>query len=126
MRPRRCCDDACPVIARMGLLASELAHQAAAAVEQLDPHSGDRLARADDEVDALRRELFRIVFAKSWARGVESAVHAALLGRYYERFADHAVAVAREVCYLTTGRTPSRSNSPSPGSAPDQLRTAIS
>ena len=29
-----------------------------------------------------------------------------LLGRYYERYADHAVAVARQVVYIVTGKMP--------------------
>lgn len=92
-----------PVFARMGLLACRLAEDAATAIEQQDPLSGDRLAEADDEVDALRRQLFGILFAESWSHGVEPAVDAALIGRYYERFADHAVAIARQVGYLVTG-----------------------
>ncbi|HEU0087092.1 MAG TPA: phosphate signaling complex protein PhoU, partial [Pseudonocardiaceae bacterium] len=95
-----------PVFARMGLLASQLAEDAAKAIENQDPLSGDRLARADDEVDALRRQLFRILFSEDWSHGVEPAVDAALIGRYYERFADHAVAIARQISYLVTGELP--------------------
>jgi phosphate transport system protein len=95
-----------PVIARMSLLAGGLADQAAIALEKRDPGSIKRLARADDEVDALRGELFRIVFATNWSHGVQPAVHAALIGRYCERFADHAVAIAGRACYLATGRLP--------------------
>jgi phosphate transport system protein len=91
-----------PVLARMSLLASQLAEDAATAIEYRDPLSGNQLAEADDEVDALRVHLFSILFAKDWSRGVEPAVDAALIGRYYERFADHAVAIAREICYLGT------------------------
>ncbi len=29
-----------------------------------------------------------------------------LLGRYYERYADHAVAVARRVVFIVTGQMP--------------------
>lgn len=92
-----------PVFARMGLLATQLAEDAAIAIETRDPLSGDRLAEADREVDALRRQLFRILFAEDWSHGVESAVDTALIGRYYERFADHAVSIARQVGYLVTG-----------------------
>jgi phosphate transport system protein len=92
-----------PVLARMSLLASQLAADAATAIEHQDPLSGCRLAVADDEVDALLRHLFGILFAADWAQGVEQAVDAALVGRYYERFGDHAVAIARGVCYRVTG-----------------------
>lgn len=95
-----------PVFARMSLLASRLADDAATAIEHRDPLSGDRLAESDDEVDALRRQLFRILFAENWSHGVEPAVDTALIGRYYERFADHAVAIARQVGYLATGELP--------------------
>jgi len=95
-----------PVLARMSLLASQFAEDAAIAIEHQDRVSGNRLAEADHEVDALRRHLFAILFADSWAHGVEQAVDAALIGRYYERFADHAVAVAAEARYLRTRRTP--------------------
>ena len=92
-----------PVLARMSLLVSQLAADAATAVEYQDPLSGCRLAVADDEVNALLPHLFGILFAEDWSHGVEQAVDAALIGRYYERFGDHAVAVARGVCYRVTG-----------------------
>lgn len=92
-----------PVLARMSLLASQLAEDAATALEHQDPLSGCRLAVADDEVDALLRHLLSILFAEGWPHGVEQAVDAALLGRYYERFGDHGVAIAQQVCYLATG-----------------------
>ncbi|HKR48764.1 MAG TPA: phosphate signaling complex protein PhoU [Pseudonocardiaceae bacterium] len=113
-------DDLLPVIARMSLLASGLAHHAAMAIEKLDPLSGDRLVRADDEMDALLHQLLRTLFAESWSHGVELAVHAALVGRYYERFADHAVAIAGQVCYLA--REPMRSHFP-PLRTPPTRRT---
>ncbi|MGH3782520.1 MAG: phosphate signaling complex protein PhoU [Pseudonocardiaceae bacterium] len=97
-----------PVFARMGVLATSLAQDAATAVESRDPLSADRLARDDDEVDALRRRTFRILFSEDWSHGVEPAVDAALIGRYYERFADHAVAIARQVSFVVTGRSPER------------------
>ena len=97
-------DDVRPVFARMGVLATGLAQDAAAAIESQDPLSAQRLAQADDEVDALRRRIFRILFSEDWSHGVEPAVDAALSGRYYERFADHAVAIARQVSFLVTGQ----------------------
>jgi phosphate transport system protein len=101
-------DDVRPVFARMGMLATNLAQDAATAIESRDPLSAQRLAQADEEVDALRRRVFGILFAENWAHGVEPAVDAALIGRYYERFADHAVAIARQVSFLVTGLPPER------------------
>ena len=97
-----------PAFARMSLRASQLAADAARAIETRDPRSGERLAEADEEVDALRRQLFRILLAEDWSHGVEPAVDTALIGRYYERFADHAVAIGRQVGYLATGKLPTK------------------
>ncbi len=95
-----------PVLARMSLLASQLAEDAATAIEHQDPLSGCRLAVADDAVDALLRHLFAILLAEDWPHGVEQAVDAALIGRYYERFGDHAVAIAQRFCSVVTKRIP--------------------
>ena len=92
-----------PTLARMSLLTSQLAADAATAIEYQDPLSACRLAVADNEVDDLLRHLFGILFAQDWSHGVEQAVDAALIGRYYERFGDHAVAIAQGVCYQVTG-----------------------
>ena len=89
--------DVRPVSLQMGVLASSLAEDAAAAIESRDPLSAVRMAEVDAEVDELRRQIFQILFSEDWSHGVEPAVNAALIGRYYERFADHAVAIAREV-----------------------------
>jgi phosphate transport system protein len=56
-------------------------------------------------MDRLRRSSFRQMLEDSWPYGVEPAVDIALLGRYYERIADHAVSLARRVVYLVTGET---------------------
>ena len=56
-------------------------------------------------MDGLRRALFRALVA-DWSHGVETAVNVALLGRYYERFADHAVAIAQSVIFIVTGAKP--------------------
>lgn len=97
-----------PVFARMSMLASQLAQDAAVAIENRDPLSVHRLAQIDDEVDALRRRIFQILFAENWSHGVEPAVDAALVGRYYERFADHAVAIAGQANFIVTGLPPER------------------
>lgn len=101
-------DDVRPVFARMSLLATGLAESAATAIESQDAMSSARLAEADDEVDLLRRQSLRMLFSEDWPHGVEPAVDAALIGRYYERFADHAVAIARQVSFLVTGLPPHR------------------
>ena len=60
----------------------------------------------DQEMDKLRRNSFRELLGSDWKHGVEPAVDIALLGRYYERIADHAVSIARRVVFLVTGEHP--------------------
>jgi len=86
-----------PVSRQMGVLASRLAEDAAAAIESRDSLAAVRLAHADNEVNSLRCRIFQILFDQNWSHGVETAVDTALIGRYYERFADHAVAIARKI-----------------------------
>jgi phosphate transport system protein len=59
-------------------------------------------------MDQLRRQSFTELLGDDWAHGVEAAVDIALLGRYYERIADHAVSVANRVVFVVTGEVPAR------------------
>lgn len=70
------------------------------------------LAEEDELMDELRADQFRILLADDWSDGVEAAVDAALLGRYYERMADHTVAIGRRIVYLITGEAPEGENWP--------------
>jgi phosphate transport system protein len=91
-----------PVFRQMGDVAQQMAVDAAAALRSRDTADAARLAIEDDTVDRLRLELFGQI-AGGWSYGAEAAADVALLGRYYERFADHAVAIADAVVYLVTG-----------------------
>src|SRR3546814_19588559 len=55
----------------------------------------EQLADDDDDMDNLHRHLFTVLMDREWKHGVAAAVDVTLLGRYYERFADHAVEVGR-------------------------------
>ena len=66
----------------------------------------EKMADHDEEVDMLRSLQFRTLLDDSWEHGVEAAVDCALLGRYYERIADHAVSVANRVVFVVTGDLP--------------------
>jgi phosphate transport system protein len=68
-----------------------------------DPDKAARLHAEDDAVDAEHRHLFTLLIDQRWQGGVCSAVDVALLGRYYERFADHAVQIGRRVVFEATG-----------------------
>jgi len=95
-----------PTMVRMAEVAEEMVGTVAGIIAERDVAGARRLERADDEMDQLRRSSFRITLADSWPYGVEPAVDIALLGRFYERIADHAVSLARRVVYLVTGEKP--------------------
>jgi phosphate transport system protein len=62
-----------------------------------------RIEAADDTLDALHRDTFRATLTQQDRLTSQQIVDVTLLGRYYERFGDHAVSVARRVTYLVTG-----------------------
>ena len=58
----------------------------------------------DDAMPELHRKLFSVLMDHEWTHGGAPAVDVTLLGRFYERFADHAVEVAKRVIYQATGK----------------------
>jgi phosphate transport system protein len=92
--------------AEMGRLAVELAVKAAEVARTRNVVLAAELDADDDAMDALHKHMFGVLMDEGWAHGVPAAVDITLLARYYERFADHAVVVARETVYAVTGREP--------------------
>ncbi len=90
-------------VASMGKAAEALLHKAHIVFADEDAELARRLDVEDDYMDALHRELLAQVIARSRTESVETTVDLTLIGRFYERFADHAVAIARQVVYLSTG-----------------------
>jgi phosphate transport system protein len=70
-----------------------------------DPARAAALADMDDAMDELQRDLFRTIFASEVKdeSSLQRAVQIALVGRYYERIADHAVNTGERVAYMVTG-----------------------
>ncbi len=95
-----------PNFKRMAEVCIEMIDLAATSLRDRDAKAAQRMAQIDTEMDTLRSEHFDVILAGGWQGTTEQAVDAALLGRYFERFADHAVAVARRVIYIITGDTP--------------------
>nr|MBO2475202.1 phosphate transport system regulatory protein PhoU [Actinomycetales bacterium] len=90
-------------IAEMGAIAEDLISKTASVIESRDVDLARRLVKEDDEMDRLHRRLFRVLLSADWPHGVEAAIDVTLIGRYYERYADHAVRIAQDVIYLATG-----------------------
>jgi phosphate transport system protein len=87
----------------MGRLAQRLMAQTTEVLLTRDVDAALRLEQDDDRMDELHRVIFRHLVDDRWQHGVETAVDVTLVGRFYERFADHAVSVARRMVYLVTG-----------------------
>lgn len=95
-----------PTMANMAETAERMIEETVRIVASRDVDAARALEAEDEEMDRLRRSMFRILLDDEWEYGVEPAIDLALLGRYYERIADHAVSMARRVVYLVTGHHP--------------------
>lgn len=92
-----------PIIQQMAQSAAKNVAKAGTTIASRDADRAQELETDDDTVDELHRQLFRTLLSPDWTHGVEAAVDVTLLGRYYERFSDHAVSLARRVIYVVTG-----------------------
>jgi phosphate transport system protein len=99
-------EEARPTLARMGEVAEDMVRRVSAVITERNVEAAIALGRDDEEMDRLRRGSFTQLLGDDWSHGVESAVDIALLGRYYERIADHAVSVANRVVFVVTGQFP--------------------
>jgi len=95
-----------PTMARMAEVAERMVASASSIIAERDVEAALQLEDEDDEMDQLRRLLFRMLLSDDWSYGIEPAIDIALLGRYYERIGDHAVSMGRRVVYLVTGEHP--------------------
>ncbi|HVQ99159.1 MAG TPA: phosphate signaling complex protein PhoU [Mycobacterium sp.] len=89
--------------AEMGAVAVALGTGAFEVLCSRDPSKAAQIHRDDDTMDDLRRQTLTVLVDPGWEHGVGAAVDLALLGRFYERFADHAVQIARRVIFQATG-----------------------
>lgn len=99
-------EDMRPTIERMAEVAGSMASRLTRIITERDAEDAIAFADEDEEMDDLRRATFTDLLGSDWSHGVEAAVDIALLGRYYERLADHAVSVAARIVYVVTGEVP--------------------
>ncbi|AGM10327.1 PhoU family transcriptional regulator [Amycolatopsis sp. MJM2582] len=99
--------------AKMGEVGVSLARQVEQVIKSKDVEAARTIESDDDEVDEIHKHLFTVIMDRNWDHGVAAAVDVTLLGRFYERFADHAVSVARRMIFVVTGKMP--------GYGPDEL-----
>ena len=103
-------DSMTPNFQRMSQLAEEMVATAGRTLRDQNVLDAEKMAEHDEEIDELRTMQFRELLNDTWPHGVEAAVDCALLGRYYERIADHAVLMGSRVIYIVTGLHPEGDN----------------
>ena len=92
-----------PVFRQMGEVADRMADKITTVLANPNADLAAELEKDDDVMDDLERDLFKVLLADDWPYGAETAIDGALLGRFYERYADHAVNSAEQMIYLITG-----------------------
>lgn len=88
-------------ILEMGQVAQMIMTKCGDVIRTQDVELAHELEEDDDAMDTLHKRIFGQILELNV--GLEAAIDITLIGRYYERFADHAVSVARRVVYLVTG-----------------------
>ncbi|MBW0255724.1 phosphate signaling complex protein PhoU [Cellulomonas sp. PS-H5] len=91
------------VFTEMNEAARRVAQRTTHVLSSHDLTEAEGIERDDDLLDSLHEETFRVLLSPTWAGTAQQTVDVTLLGRYYERFGDHAVSVARRIVYLVTG-----------------------
>jgi phosphate transport system protein len=92
-----------PVFQQMAEVADRMADKMITVLANPSAELAAELEKDDDAMDDLERDLFKIMLADDWPYGAETAIDGALLGRFYERYADHAVNSGEQMIYLITG-----------------------
>ena len=91
-------------IEEMGKVARLISDKVGGIINSKDIDKALEVEKDDDEMDLLHRKLFTVLLEPSWPHGIETAIDMTLIGRYYERYADHAVSVSRRIHFQVTGK----------------------
>ena len=91
------------IIQAMGVAAVAITEKTGVVIATRNTQMALEIERDDDVMDDLHRKLIAVLIEPTWKHGIETAIDLTLLGRYYERYADHAVSISRRVYFLVTG-----------------------
>ena len=91
------------IIEAMGVAAVAITEKTGVVIATRNTQMALEIERDDDVMDDLHRKLIAVLIEPTWKHGIETAIDLTLLGRYYERYADHAVSISRRVYFLVTG-----------------------
>jgi len=89
----------------LGALDVDIANKLVELLKTEDMKLAEEIRNDDDRIDALHLSVFDKVLGETWKGGAVDTVDATLASRYHERFADHAVSIAKKVQYLATGHS---------------------
>lgn len=98
------------VFKRLGEATEMISNKTGQVIASRDTEMALQVEKDDDVIDILHGQLIGALLDDRWQHGVQVAIDMTLLGRYYERFADHAVSVSRRVYFLVTGKFATESN----------------
>jgi phosphate transport system protein len=93
------------IISDMADIADRIAGKISKVLASADAARAAELESDDDAMDELHKGLFVVLLGSAWKHGVESAIDGALLGRFYERYADHAVNAGHHMYFFVTGES---------------------
>jgi phosphate transport system protein len=96
-------DELRDIVINMNRVALNIIEKTTKSIDTRNTTMALELEKDDDEMDKLHRQLFEILMDDKWQYGTEVAIDMTLLGRYYERCADHAVSVGRRIYYMVNG-----------------------
>ena len=91
------------IIQAMGVAAVAITEKTGVVIATRNTQMALEIERDDDVMDDLHRKLIAVLIEPTWKHGIETAIDLTMLGRYYERYADHAVSISRRVYFLVTG-----------------------
>jgi phosphate transport system protein len=92
-----------PIFVDMDRAAALIGEKLSTILQYKDTTRALELDKDDDAMDELHRKLIAVLLSDDWSFGIEPAIDMTLLGRYYERFGDHAVSIAHRVYFMVTG-----------------------
>jgi len=94
-----------PELSQMTQKAEEMLRNSLDALINMDADLAYQVCEADDEVDALNRDMYRLVEDKIeiYPDQIENLIHLLQTSRHLERIADHATNIAEDVVYMIQG-----------------------
>ena len=92
-----------PTFLELGELDVAIARKLNSLLTTEDVRLAEEIRNDDDRIDELHLSVFDKVLGETWKGAAVDTVDSTLASRYHERFADHAVSIAKTVQYLATG-----------------------